>query len=75
MSNKNSSKSGILTQFMEGGKNSGKHEQYIMADDSPSPDTPSTLTSPTISDDGSEKDADGNYIPETNLNVSALLLS
>ena len=47
-----------------------------MADDSPLPDTPSTPTSPTTSNiDGSEKDADGHYIPETNLNVSTLLLS
>ena len=49
MSNKNSSKSGILTQLMEGQEYSGQHEQYVVADDSSSLDTPSLPTSPTIS--------------------------
>ena len=58
------SKSGILTQFMEGIENNGQREQYGVVDDSPSRGKPSTRTS----------DADGRNIPETNLNVSTLLL-
>ena len=58
------SKSGILTQFTEGIENNGQREQYGVVDDSPSRGKPSTRTS----------DADGRNIPETNLNVSTLLL-
>ena len=59
-------KSGILTQLMEGGGNSGQRDQYV-ADDLPSPDKPSAHARTS--------DADGHFIPETNLNVSTLHLS
>lgn len=59
-------KSGILTQLMEGGGNSGQREQYV-TDDSPSPVKPSARARTS--------DADGHTIPETNLNVSTLHLS
>ena len=60
-------KSGILTQLMEGGGNRGQREQYDVADDSSLRDKPSRSTRTS--------DADGHNIPETNLNVSTLLLS
>lgn len=58
--------SGILAQHMEGWGNSGQREQYV-TDDSPSPVKPSAHARTS--------DADGHFIPETNLNVSTLHLS
>ena len=47
-----------------------------MTDCSPSRDTFNTPNFPTISDyDGLEQNADGHITLETNLNVSALILS
>ena len=47
-----------------------------MTDDSSSQDTSSTPSFPAISNyDGLEQNTDGHNILETNLNVSALLLS
>ena len=60
---------------MTGRENSEELKKSIIAGNSLSPDTPST-SSLTISNySGSKCDADDHNTPETNLNVSILLLS
>ena len=71
-----SMRSGVCIQPVEGKQNSGQSETYIMADNSPSWDTPSSPSSPTISNyNGSGRNADDHNTLETNLEVSTLLLS
>ena len=61
---------------MEGKQNSAKPEINTMAHKSPSRDTPNTPSSPRLSGyNGSERNFDGHNNLETNLDVSALLLS
>ena len=61
---------------MEGKQNSAEPRIYTMADKSPSRETRSTPNPPTLSYDiGSEGNTDGRNTLETNLDVSALLLS
>ena len=61
---------------MQGKQNSAEPEIYSMADKCPSQDTPSTPNPPTLSCYiGYERNTDDRNTPETNLDVSALLLS
>ena len=61
-------RSGVCIQPVEGKQNSGQTETYIMANNSPSWDTPSAPSSPTISDyNGSGRNADDHNTLETNL--------
>ena len=61
---------------MEGKQNSAELEIYSMADKYTSRDTPSTPNPPTLACCiGSERNTDDRNTPETNLDVSALLLS
>ena len=61
---------------MERKQNSAETRIYTMADKSPSRDTRSTPNPPTLSYyTRSERNTDGRNNQETNLDVSALLLS
>ena len=61
---------------MEGRQNNAEPEIQIMTDNSPLRDTFNTPSFPAIPDyNCSEQDADGRDTLETNLNVTALLLS
>ena len=61
---------------MEGRQNNAEPEIQIMTDNSPSRDTFNTPRFPAIPDyNCSEQDTDGRDTLETNLNVTALLLS